>query len=487
MNLRRCGMLLISACFLAGSAAAQIERNLTMPGPLPLFPGDNWWNVDVSAAPVDTNSGPYLSFIGLTKGLHPDFGGNDPDNAPNGIYGMIYITVPGSQPLEPVAFDYASQSDVGAPGRPAGYPIPVQAKTEARWMEGGQPGNAAVGGDKHLLIIDRDNRLLFETWNTRCLPAGNPNCTWRAGSGAAYVLDSNRRRPDTWTSADAAGLAILPGLVRYDEVYLSSEPIRHAFRFTTDTTNQAYVYPASHQAGVANPSAPPMGMRLRLKASKDISGFSAPLQRIFQAMKTYGLILADNGTDMYIQGTYDTRWDNGILNPAFSSLKVSDFEVVQLGWKPPVSVSRALPACASTVGGKTIEISGNDFRAGVTVTLGGTPANVTSFSPTSLLVTAGARASAPHQSVPIAVTNPAAGGSASSASTAFTYARRGDANDNGSLTGADAFFLKLAIFLGGPQPASLCNGDANGNGAITGADSFFLNLHIFLGGPAPPP
>ncbi len=314
----------------AFAASAQPVRNGPLPGPLPLFPADNWWNVDVSAAPRDPNEAAILAFIGASKGLHPDFGGDASSTDPD-IYGMPYLVVPGSQPLEPVAFDYADESDTGAPGRPAGYPIPPEVKTEPRWLEGGWPGNSGAGGDKHLLIVDRDHRLLFETWNTRCLPSGSPSCTWRAGSGAVFPLDENLRRPDGWTSADAAGLAVLPGLVRYDEAF-GSEPIRHAFRFTVRATN-GYVFPASHRAGSTG-GAPPMGTRLRLKASRDLSGFPEPVRRVFQAMKTYGLILADNGSDMYVQGTYDTRWDNDVLNPAFASLKVSDFEVVELGWRP---------------------------------------------------------------------------------------------------------------------------------------------------------
>lgn len=312
------------------AASAQVVRNGPLPGPLPLFPADNWWNVDVSAAPRDPNEAAILAFIGAGKGLHPDFGGDASASGPE-IYGMPYVVVPGSQPLVPVAFDYDDESDPGAPGRPAGYPIPPEAKTEAKWLEGGFPGSSGADGDKHLLVVDRDNRLLYETWDTRCVPAGSPSCTWRAGSGAVFPLDSNLRRPDGWTSADAAGLAILPGLVRYDEVF-GSEPIRHAFRFTVRSTN-GYVFPASHRAG-STAGAPPMGTRLRLKASRDVSGFPEPVRKIFQAMKTYGLILADNGADMYVQGTYDTRWDNDVLNPAFRALTVSDFEVVKLGWQP---------------------------------------------------------------------------------------------------------------------------------------------------------
>jgi hypothetical protein len=324
----RAAALLVS--LVAFPLAGQPVRNGPLPGPLPLFPPDNWWNIDVSAAPRDPNEAAILAFIGTNRGLHPDFGGDASASGPD-IYGMPYLVVPGSQPLVPVAFDYDDESDPGAPGRPAGYPIPPEAKTEPKWLEGGWPGSSGAGGDKHLLIVDRDNRLLFETWDTRCEPEGSASCTWRAGSGAVFPLDANLRRPDGWTSADAAGLAILPGLVRYDEVF-GNEPIRHALRFTVRATN-GYVFPASHRAGTT-PGAPPFGTRLRLKASRDLSEFQAPVRRIFEAMKTYGLILADNGSDMYVQGTYDPRWDNDVLNPAFASLKVSDFEVVELGWQP---------------------------------------------------------------------------------------------------------------------------------------------------------
>jgi hypothetical protein len=337
------GFLLFVLLVAAGTGFGQVQGG-ALPGPLPLFPSDNWWNADVTSAPVDANSATFIAWIGATKGMHPDFGGDADATA---IYGMPYVVVPGTQPLEPVAFDYASESDTGAPGRPAGYPIPLQAKTQPHWIEGGYPGNcdssyqaSPCRGDKHLLIVDQDHRFLFETWNTRCLPAGSVSCTWRAGSGAVFSLDSNARRPEGWTSADAAGLAILPGLVRYDEA-TGTGPIQHAFRVTLRDSN-GYVYPASHVAG-SNPSAPPLGTRLRLKASKDISTFPAIARKMFQAMKTYGLIFADNGTDLYVQGTYDTRWDNDILNPAFSGIHASDFEVIQLGWQP------SAPPAASTL------------------------------------------------------------------------------------------------------------------------------------------
>jgi hypothetical protein len=313
-------------CSLAGGAALAQPPEVggALPGPLPLFPPGHWWNVDVSQAPVDPGSAALLQFIGATRGLHPDFGG-DAGTGPE-IYGLPYVTVPGSQPRVPVSFYYYDESDPGEPGGPAGYPIPEQAKTQAKWIEGGYPGNVDAGGDRHLLIVDRDQRLLFELYDV--LWTGSQ---WTAGSGAVWPLGESRRRPDGWTSADAAGLEILPGLVRYDEAY-GTEPIRHAFRVTTRATD-GYVFPASHRAG-DTAGAPPMGARLRLKAGKDLSGYAEPVRRIFQAMKTHGLVVADNGSDLYVTGTYDPRWDNDLLNPAFASLKGSDFEVIQLGWQP---------------------------------------------------------------------------------------------------------------------------------------------------------
>jgi hypothetical protein len=329
--------LTLAALFaLPAPTLAQALRNGPLPAPLPLFPPDNWWNVDISAAPVDPNSANFINFIGATVELHPDFGGDSLDDPPPAIYGMPYISVSATQPLLPVTWMTPwNESDDGFPGRPIGYPIPEEAKTQAKWIEGGHPGNVAPdpGGDRHMLIVDRDNRILYELYRAFWNPIDS---RWEADSGAIYSLDSNHRRPEGWTSADAAGLAILPGLLRYDEVFSPNpnDPIRHAFRFTVFPTN-GYAYPASHDASTSShANALPMGARLRLKASKDISGYAPEIRKIFQAMKTYGLILADNGSDMYIQGTYDTRWDNGELNPAFDDLKASDFEVIQLGWRP---------------------------------------------------------------------------------------------------------------------------------------------------------
>ena len=335
---------LLSLLLLAPAVLAQgVQLNGALPGPLPLFETGNWWNVDITNAPVDPNSASFITFIGPTKQMHPDFGGNDPENPP-GIYGIPYIVVPGNQPLQQVHWtEFGNQSDDGAPWRPTGYPIPEEAKTMTGWIEGGWAGNDdAADGDRHLLIVDRDNRILYELYHTYWNTAMN---RWEAGSGAIFLLDWTWRRKEGWTSADAAGLAILPGLVRYDEAF-GTDPIRHAFRVTVRAT-KGYVWPASHVAG-NTAGALPMGARLRLKASKDISGFPPQLQRIFQAMKTYGLIVADNGSDMYVSGQYDTRWDNGVLNPAFHSIKASDFEVIQLGWNAnycpgPIVRTRIVP------------------------------------------------------------------------------------------------------------------------------------------------
>ena len=281
-----------------------------------LFPSDNWWNQDVSRAPLDTQSNAYIDFIGRTRTLHPDFGPPP--------YGIPYVGVGGAQTRVPVTFvDYGSESDSGVRGE-NGYPIPTEARTQPNYIEGSMPGGGS-SGDRHFVVVDRDRWVLFELFATRW-----NNGRWEAGSGAVFDLSSNARRPEGWTSADAAGLAILPGLARYEEA-ASGRDIRHAFRVTVRSTN-GFVWPASHRAGSTS-GALPMGARLRLKASKNVSGYPPYLQRIFRAMQTYGLIVADNGSDMYITGAMDGRWNNDELNPAFRSLIAGDFEVVQLGWR----------------------------------------------------------------------------------------------------------------------------------------------------------
>jgi hypothetical protein len=309
--------------------AASIQGG-ALPPPLPLFPPDNWWNLDISTAPVDAGSAAFINFIGATRGMHPDFGGTVSPGSVQ-VYGFPYAVVDGTLTKRAVQFQYADESDGVDHTTGASipfYPIPDEAITQAHWIESGEPGNVDLrsSSDRHLLIVDRDNRTLYELYNVFY-----DGTRWQAGSGAFFDLKTNGRRPDGWTSADAAGLAILPGLVRYDDVFGTGE-IQHAFRVTVRSTN-GYVYPASHRAG-STTGALPMGARLRLKASRDISSFTPEMQRIFRAMKRYGLIVADNGSDMYISGTYDTRWDNGVLNPAFGAIKASDFEVVTLGYHP---------------------------------------------------------------------------------------------------------------------------------------------------------
>jgi hypothetical protein len=345
-TLTRCARLF--AAVLAGASALGVASAQSMaprleaglPGPLPLAPATNWWNTDISSAPVAAGSAGFIAYIGNGQSLHPDFGGTLPDGV--GIYGIPYIVVDASQPKKTVQFAQPDESDGVDHATQTSYPfypIPSEAITQPHWIEGGDPGaiDDTATQDRHMLIVDRDNRYLFELYNVFW-----DGSQWTAYSGAFFDLKTNDRRPDGWTSADAAGLAILPGLVRYDEVFGPDE-IRHAFRFTTRHTN-GYTYPASHLAGFQDPSAPPMGARLRLKASKDLSGYAPEIQKIFRAMKSYGLILADNGTDMYVGGTWDDRWNNDVLNPAFAALTASDFEVVELGWQPPQAPALAVDA-----------------------------------------------------------------------------------------------------------------------------------------------
>jgi len=363
----------------------------TPPAPLPLFPSDNWWNADISAAPVDGGSASYIAFInnGGTRRLHPDFGGEASPGSVD-VYGMPYAIVNGSQPKQAVTFDYWDESDgvdmATGQGIPF-YPIPSQAATQQHWVEGGAAGNVdqRTQGDRHLFVIDCTNRYLYELYNVYF---NSSQAKWYAGSGAFFDLNANNRRPDGWTSADAAGLAIFPGLVRYDEAWNGAiADIGHAFRVTVRATN-GYVYPASHRAG-STAGAPPMGARLRLKTS--VNGLDPALRtsdpnvrKIFRAMQKYGLIVADNGSDMYISGTFDTRWNNDVLNPAFSTLSASDFDVVQLGWKPTaagVAVAAVSASPSSVVGGGgatgTVSLSASAPAGGASVLLSSASSAVT--------------------------------------------------------------------------------------------------------------
>ncbi|MFQ5421495.1 MAG: hypothetical protein ACE5EY_14165, partial [Anaerolineae bacterium] len=252
-----------------------------------LFPADNIWNIRVDNLPLDPNSDAYINTIGAATTLHPDFGSGLWQGAPIGI---PFVEVPGSQPKVPVAFLYADESDPGP------YPIPPNPP-----IEGGPNGN----GDRHILVLDADNCLLYELFDA--WPDGSGG--WGAGSGAIFDVNSHVLRPDGWTSADAAGLPILPGLVRYDEV--TAGAINHAIRFTAPQTRKAHVWPARHDASSLTGSQyPPMGQRFRLKASFDISSYSPEVQVVLLAMQRYGIILADNGSAWFISGAPDDRWDN---------------------------------------------------------------------------------------------------------------------------------------------------------------------------------
>lgn len=275
-----------------------------------LFPADNAWNQAIDTTPVDPNSNVLINQMGTGVSLHPDFGANAywADSKP---FGIPYIVVSGTTPKVPMTFTYSDQSNPGP------YPFPANAPIE---------GGANSGGDRHVLVVDQDHWMLYETWSS--YPQANGG--WDAGSGAVFNLSSDALRPAGWTSADAAGLPILPGLVRYDEVYIH-KAINHAIRFTVAQTRRAYIAPARHFASSDTSSnLLPMGARLRLKANYDISGFAAPAQVILKALKKYGIIVADNGSNMYISGTADARWDDNVMN-TLKQVKNTDFEVVKMG------------------------------------------------------------------------------------------------------------------------------------------------------------
>lgn len=273
----------------------------------PFFPTDNIWRARVDSLPLDARSGAYVAAIGAGRGLHPDFGAGLWDGGPIGI---PFVAVPTDQPPAAITFDYDDESDPGP------YPIPTDAP-----IEGGPDSD----GDRHILTLRNGDCRLFETWDTWPAPGGS----WQAGSGAVFDLTGNGLRPAGWTSADAAGLPILPGLVRYDEV--ASGRIDHALRFTAPQTQRAYVWPARHFASSnSDPNLPPMGQRFRLRAGFDISGFSAANQVILVALKEYGMILADNGSAWYLSGIPDERWDNDDLRALRTGVRGSDFEAVDV-------------------------------------------------------------------------------------------------------------------------------------------------------------
>ena len=263
---------------------------------------NSFWRGTADALPLMTGSAGIIANIGATNGLHADFGSGLYEGEPMGI---PYTVVPGTQPKVAVTFDYADESDPGP------YPIPANALVE---------GGPTATGDRHVLVVDKDNCILYELFDAH----PNGNGTWHAGSGAKFDMKSNAMRPDGWTSSDAAGLPILPGLVRYDEV--ASGSVNHVIRMTIPATSAAYLWPASHQAahGIGGP---PMGTRIRLKATADLSHVDASALPIAKALQKYGAIVADNGSAWFISGEPDDRWNNDALS-TLGSIKGSAFEIV---------------------------------------------------------------------------------------------------------------------------------------------------------------
>lgn len=314
--------ILVTAVFHRATANPTADGDLYLPlvtkpnAPPPqiagcdIFPGDNIWNTPINNLPVHPNSANYINTIGASRGLHADFGAGVWPPGSNSPIGIPYVDVPGSQPGVPITFIWwPDQSDNGP------YPIPPDAP-----IEGGPDST----GDRHVLVLDRDNCILYEMYSAY----PQLDNSWEAGNGAVYDLNSHDLRPDEWTSADAAGLPILPGLVRYDEV--AAGEIRHAIRFTAPQTQAAHVWPARHDASnLTGSNYPPMGLRLRLRADYDISSFSPEIRVILQAFKTYGIILADNGSAWYISGVPDNRWNNEMLHE-WDVITGADFEVVDV-------------------------------------------------------------------------------------------------------------------------------------------------------------
>ena len=297
-------LILSCAALALASSPAKAQTAPTL-GACPVLPADNVWNTPIDGLPVDANSAAYLATIGASRYLHPDFGAGLYAGGPIGI---PFNLVPGSQPKVALGFDYADESDPGP------YPIPPGAAIE---------GGSSSTGDRHVLVVDTDNCLLYETWSSYPQTDGS----WHAGSGAIFNLKSDALRPRDWTSADAAGLPVLPGLTRYDEV--ASGEIRHALRFTVPQTRNSYLWPARHYASsLTGSNYPPIGQRFRLKASFDVSGFSPETQVILVALKKYGMIIADNGSAWYISGVPDERWNNDVLVSEFARVSGSNFEAV---------------------------------------------------------------------------------------------------------------------------------------------------------------
>jgi hypothetical protein len=287
-----------------GGVAAGGTRRL--PGTsCPVFPADSYWRADVRGLPVHPRSADWLGHMSPDRRLHPDFG---PAYGAQPVpYGIPVTVVGGDHARVRVRFDYADESD------DVRYPLGTDTRIEGGW---------SADGDRHAIVVDRSTCRLYETFATYRRADGR----WVAGSGATWRLTSNRLRPQGWTSADAAGLPILPGLLRYDEVRAGR--VGHAIRFTTDVIDRSHVWPARHDAGsVSDPAYPPMGARFRLKASFSLEGYRADTKVVLRAMKRYGLVLADNGSPWYFQGTSDRRWRSGLLDE-LKTIPASAFEAV---------------------------------------------------------------------------------------------------------------------------------------------------------------
>jgi hypothetical protein len=292
-------MSLFAAVVAAASLAVSPPHLLAAPN-CPIFPASNPWNQRVDALPVAPSSAAIIQSIGADTGLHADFGSGLWDGSPIGI---PFNVVSAKQPKQRIAkFEYADESDKGP------YPIPARPKIEG-------------GSDHHVLIVDKDRCTLYELGGMARSGSG-----WTAWAGAIWNLRSNKLRPATWTSADAAGLPILAGLARWDDI--ATGGIHHALRFTVERSRRAYVYPARHYASsLTDPNLPPMGLRVRLKASFDVSGFPPQARAVLQALKAYGMIVADNGSSWYITGAPSPHWSNDDLH-TLGRVHGSDFEVV---------------------------------------------------------------------------------------------------------------------------------------------------------------
>ena len=366
-----------------------------------LFPADNPWNQLITNAPVAANSNTLVQSIGLTKSVHADFGAAIWAGS---LIGIPFNAVPGTQPKVNIVIDaYPGESDL--------QPIPIPAGAV---IEGDPLPSAQNTSDRHMIIYDQDNNIVYETFNTH-RPSEEPDQQWHADSEAVWNLNTDTFRPAGWTSADAAGLPILPGLVRPDEVYDQGK-ITHALRFTVPHTDNAYVFPASHLAGSNNPAYPRMGERFRLKASVDISGFSPANQVILQALKDYGMIVADNGSGWYLSGEPSSRWNDSDL-AQLGRLNGSAFEAVDL----TPAVTGLSQASGATAGGSQVVISGVNFGGGAgrtQVFFGNTPATFwTITSANTIAATAPPEASG---TVTVTVVTPY-GTSASSPAAQFTY------------------------------------------------------------------